>query len=71
MQFDGYFKADEDGVYKFSLSRDDGSVLTIDDAIVIDNDGPTPWVRSSDECGCPTAGTRLTSAINRAVGRMG
>ena len=40
MQYDGYFKAEEDGVYKFSLSSDDGSILTIDDATVIDNDGP-------------------------------
>jgi hexosaminidase len=40
MQFDGYFKADQDGVYKFTISSDDGSILTIDDATVIDNDGP-------------------------------
>jgi hexosaminidase len=40
MQFDGYFKAEEDGVYKFTISSDDGSILTIDDATVIDNDGP-------------------------------
>jgi hexosaminidase len=39
-QFDGYFKAEEDGVYKFTISSDDGSVLTIDDATVIDDDGP-------------------------------
>jgi hexosaminidase len=40
MKFDGYFKAEEDGVYKFSISSDDGSILSIDDATVIDNDGP-------------------------------
>ena len=39
MQFDGYFKAEADGVYKFALSSDDGSVLSVDDATVIDNDG--------------------------------
>lgn len=39
LRFEGYFKADEDGVYKFSMSSDDGSVLKIDDATVIDSDG--------------------------------
>ncbi len=40
LQFAGYFKAESDGVYTFSLSSDDGSILSIDDATVIDNDGP-------------------------------
>jgi len=39
MQFDGYFKAGQDGVYTFAISSDDGSTLKIDDAMVINNDG--------------------------------
>lgn len=42
MLFNGYFKAEVDGVYEFALSSDDGSVLTVDDAVVVDSDGPHP-----------------------------
>lgn len=36
----GYINVPADGIYTFALLSDDGSVLTIDNAIVIDNDGP-------------------------------
>ena len=36
----GYFNAPQDGVYSFVLLSDDGSVLKVDDAVVVDNDGP-------------------------------
>lgn len=36
----GYFNAPADGVYTFALLSDDGSTLTIDKDLVIDNDGP-------------------------------
>ncbi len=53
MQFDGYFKAEEDGVPRFSLSSDDGSIVTMGDATVIDNNGPHPmgersWLHNQD-----------------------
>lgn len=35
----GYFRAAKDGVYRFSLSSDDGSWLKVGNAKVIDNDG--------------------------------
>ncbi len=40
LKFDGYFHAQEDGVYTFGLSSDDGSILKIAGAVVVDNDGP-------------------------------
>lgn len=36
----GYIDIPADGIYTFALLSDDGSVLSIDGAIVIDNDGP-------------------------------
>lgn len=35
----GYIKVPADDIYTFSLNSDDGSILTIDGAVVIDNDG--------------------------------
>ncbi|MEE9430621.1 MAG: family 20 glycosylhydrolase, partial [Melioribacteraceae bacterium] len=39
IEFDGYIKILEDGIYTFYLSSDDGSKLIINDKLVIDNDG--------------------------------
>jgi hypothetical protein len=38
-QFDGYISIPEDGVYYFYLLSNDGSQLSIDDVIFLDNDG--------------------------------
>ncbi len=35
--FDGYFKAEKDGVYTFSTRSDDGSLLYINNKLVVDN----------------------------------
>ncbi len=37
--FDGYIYAPQSGVYDFTLRSDDGSVLWIDDIMVVNNDG--------------------------------
>lgn len=37
--FDGYLKVPTDGLYTFYLESNDGSVLYLDDRILIDNDG--------------------------------
>ena len=37
--FEGFIKAPEDGIYKFYVTSDDGSVLWIDGKKVVDNDG--------------------------------
>ena len=37
--FDGYVKVESDGYYQFAVESDDGSVLQIDDEVVVDNDG--------------------------------
>ena len=35
----GFLDVPEDGIYTFALHSDDGSVLTIGDRVVVDNDG--------------------------------
>ena len=44
VRLDGFFHARTAGPYTFHLTSDDGSRLTIDDRIVIDNDGVHPEV---------------------------
>ena len=39
LDFSGYVRVPEDGIYEFMLVSDDGSVLTVGDAVVVDNDG--------------------------------
>lgn len=39
LEFDGYIKIPADGEYTFYLTSDDGSMLYINDALSIDNDG--------------------------------
>lgn len=39
MVFQGYFMADEDGLYEFSTKSDDGSLLYIGEKLVVDNGG--------------------------------
>ena len=38
-QFHAYIKIPDDGMYQFYIDSDDGSILSIDDKVVIDNDG--------------------------------
>lgn len=40
LTFLGYFEVPADGVYTFEIASNDGSMLYVDDAMVIDNDGP-------------------------------
>jgi alpha-L-fucosidase len=39
LQFDGYVKINNDGIYTFSTLSDDGSKLLIDDEEIVNNDG--------------------------------
>ena len=39
VRFDGYVNVEADGFYRFAVESDDGSLLTIDDEVVVDNDG--------------------------------
>ena len=39
VRFDGYLRVQSDAFYQFAVESDDGSVLQIDDEVVIDNDG--------------------------------
>jgi hypothetical protein len=38
-QYEGYIKLPADGLYTFSASSDDGTDLSVDDNLVVDNDG--------------------------------
>jgi len=40
LTFEGYFDVKADGIYIFEIASNDGSMLYIDNAMVIDNDGP-------------------------------
>ena len=40
LRFRGYLRVPTDGVYRFALVSDDGARLLIDDALLIDRDGP-------------------------------
>ena len=42
ISFDGYLTAPSDDFYRFAVESDDGSVLEIDDEVVVDNDGNHP-----------------------------
>jgi len=42
IKFEGFFKIDRDGEYKFSVNSDDGSKLYVDGQQVVDNDGVHP-----------------------------
>jgi alpha-L-fucosidase len=37
--FEGYIKIDRDGIYTFYTSSDDGSILFIDEKVIVNNDG--------------------------------
>jgi len=39
IDYDGYFWITEPGEYRFSLASDDGSLLFIDDRVIVNNDG--------------------------------
>jgi hexosaminidase len=39
VRFEGYLNVEADNFYRFAIESDDGSVLTIDDEVVVDNDG--------------------------------
>ena len=39
VRFEGYVNVEADSFYRFAIESDDGSVLRIDDEVVIDNDG--------------------------------
>jgi hexosaminidase len=39
VSFDGFLSVPADGYYQFAVESDDGSILEIDDEVVVDNDG--------------------------------
>jgi hexosaminidase len=39
VRFEGYVNVEADSFYRFAIESDDGSVLRIDDEVVVDNDG--------------------------------
>ena len=58
LKFDGFFKAEEAGEYRFSTTSDDGSKLYVDGKEVVDNDGThAPQSKSG--------GVRLTKGVHQ------
>jgi alpha-N-arabinofuranosidase len=47
VKYNGYLKIPKDGIYTFYLNSDDGSILSIDNKIIINNDGVHAPVESS------------------------
>ena len=43
VQWKGFLKIEREGLYSFTLGSDDGSVLRIAGAVVVENDGPHPY----------------------------
>lgn len=39
VHYEGYIKIETDGLYEFKTNSDDGSILSVDDEVIIDNDG--------------------------------
>jgi hexosaminidase len=71
LQFQGYFKAEQDGIYTFSISSDDGSVLSVDDATVIDNDGLHPMGEKLGRVWMPKGWHRIEVGYFQAGGGYG
>ena len=53
LKFRGHLKIEKDGVYRFYTRSDDGSVLKIDNEVVVDNDG---WHGPKKESGARALG---------------
>lgn len=49
LQYRGYIDVPENGIYSFYLTSDDGSLLSIDDKTVVDNDGLHSAIERSGE----------------------
>ena len=47
MTCEGYFLADEDGIYTFVVNADDGVALYLDDELTVDNDGQHPPIEKT------------------------
>src|SRR5262245_5255212 len=58
IRFDGFFKAEREENYKFSLESDDGSAMWIDGKLVVDNDGIHPMKAASGQ-------VRLAKGVHR------
>jgi hexosaminidase len=39
VRYEGYVKIETDGLYEFKTNSDDGSVLAVDDEVIVENDG--------------------------------
>ncbi|MRG45986.1 family 20 glycosylhydrolase [Chitinophaga sp. SYP-B3965] len=39
VRYEGYVKIETDGLYEFKTNSDDGSILAVDDEVIVDNDG--------------------------------
>lgn len=58
IKFDGYLKIEKDGKYTFSTTSDDGSILSIDGKVVVNNDGVHPPATKN-------GGVKLTKGMHK------
>jgi hypothetical protein len=69
VELEGTFVVDTPGLFYFRLTSDDGSQLTLDGAMVVDNDGYHPRASPRAAPGSPQACTTFASSTGKARGR--
>lgn len=68
MVFKGYFMAQEDGLYAFATSSDDGSLLSIGEKLVVDNGGNHSDVRKDGMVALKKGWHPITVKFHEATG---
>jgi alpha-L-fucosidase len=71
MEFTGYINIPEDDVYTFYLDSDDGSILYIDDVLVINNDGLHGLTELSSETALAKGYHKIKVSYFQATGGEG
>lgn len=70
LDFQGYVKIDQDGVYRFGVSSDDGSWLKVGGATVVDNDGLHGAGEKSGSVFLPKGWHRIEIGFFQAAGAI-
>jgi hexosaminidase len=68
LRLSGFVHVPTDGIYQFTLRSDDGSLLLVDDSVVVDNDGPHVAVDHSGSVALQAGYHRLIVAFFQATG---
>jgi cytochrome c553 len=68
LKFEGFLKIDKDGTYTFHTTSDDGSLLWINDKVVVNNDGVHPPTSKSGKVKLTKGMHKLTVGVFNAGG---